>query len=287
MPKHTGTGIIAILALLGSAAAQRSTSIPIKFMSEGSTLHGRFFPSGGVAPATLVLVPDWAGSPDDVLGLGALLSGRGINVLTFNPRGMYGSEGVATFANTLSDIGAAMRWVERPDVQQRFKVNLAKLALGGHSFGGGMAMAYAAKDPRVRRVVSIAGNDHGEFVREFQRNAAFAEASRQLLLSTLAPKGQVRFDMDAYFQELLEHQDVYGLRENAAKLADRSILLIGGWADDRVAVRQFLLPLYWALKRAGAPAITFLAYQDGHTFSAVREQLASDIRGWLLRDGRR
>lgn len=30
-------------------------------------------------------------------------------------------------------------------------------------------MAYAVQDPSVRRVTSIAGNDHGEFIRELQR----------------------------------------------------------------------------------------------------------------------
>lgn len=287
MPTYTVTATLAILALLASGAQPPGTSIPIEFMSGESVVHGRFFQATGAAPNTLLLVPGWPGNPNDVLGLGALLAAKGVNVLMFNPRGMHASEGVNSFANTLADIGAALRWLDRPDVQQRFKVDGARLALGGHSYGGGMAMAYAAKDPRVRRVISIAGNDHGEFIREFQRNPVFAAAMRKTLLSTRAPEGPARFELDAGMRELSEHQDTYGLREVAPNLADRSILLIGGWEDVQVTVDQILLPLYRALKRAGAADVTFHVYHDSHNFAAVREQLASDIQGWLLRDSRR
>jgi len=276
-----------LLAVLGSAIpteGQEVQPVPLEFLSDGAHVRGRFFVAAGAVPAhTLVLVPGWPGNPNDVLGLGALLSGQGVNVMMFNPPGLHQSEGTASSGGTLRSIGAALRWLQQPGVQKRFGVDAAKVALGGHSYGGGMAMAYAAGNPQVRRVVSIAGNDHGEFIRELQRNAVLAEDIRSMLLRTRAPEGPARFDLEADLEELAEHQDVYGLRENAAKLADRSILLIGGWEDDQVSVDQFLLPLYRALKRASASDVTFLVYHDDHNFGRVRGRLASDIRDWLLR----
>jgi pimeloyl-ACP methyl ester carboxylesterase len=257
--------------------------VRIEFMSEGACVSGRFFPAAGAPAATVLLVPGWPGNADDVLGLGEALSGRGINVCMFNPRGLHQSEGTASFPNTLQDIGAAWYWLGQADVQRRLGVDPIRLALGGYSYGGGMAMAYAARDSGVRRLISIAGNDHGEFIRACKRNATFAEAVRAYLLSTRAPQGPARFDPEAVLQELAEHQEVYGLRENAANLADRTVLLIGGWEDVEVSVEQILLPLYRALKRAGAADLTFLVYHDDHSYSTVRERLASDIRSWLLR----
>jgi pimeloyl-ACP methyl ester carboxylesterase len=262
---------------------QKVRPVPVEFLSEGARVHGWFFVAEGAPACTLVLVPGWPGNPRDVLGLGAALSGQGINVVMFNPPGMYQSEGTASFRTTLESIGAALRWLQQPDVQERFRVDTAAIAVGGHSYGGGMAMVYAAGDPRVRRVISIAGNDFGEFIREFQQNPAFASQTRAMLLSTRAPEGPIRFDMEADVKELAEHQDLYGLRENAARLADRSILLIGGWEDAQVTVDQYLLPLYRTLKRANASDVTFLVYHDDHGFSNVRGRLASDIRDWLLR----
>ena len=202
----------------------------------------------------------------------------------FNPRGLHQSEGISSNANCLQDIGAALQWLRQADVQRRFEVDTTRVVLGGHSYGGGMAMVYAARDTSVRRVISIAGNDFGEFARELQRSAAFAEGIRRVLLSTLEPEGPARFDMEAGLKEFVDRQDVYGLRENAANLADRSILLIGGWEDEQITIEQFILPLYRALRGAGAAKVTFLVYHTDHDFSNVRQRLASDIAGWLLLD---
>lgn len=187
--------------------------------------------------------PGWPGDPNDVLGLGARLAEQGINVCTFNPRGLQQSEGIHSHANTLQDIGSALQWLRQADVQRRFGVDATRLVLGGHCYGGGMVMAYAARDPSVRQVISIAGNDHEEFARELNRNAVFAEGIHRWMLSTRRPEGPAQFDFDAGLKELIDRQDVYGLRENAANLADRSILLLGGWEDEQVTIDQFLLPL--------------------------------------------
>jgi pimeloyl-ACP methyl ester carboxylesterase len=260
--------------------------VSVEFTSEGACVRGRFFAAVGTTPTTtLLLVPGWPGEPNDVLGLGALLAEQGINVCMFNPRGLHQSEGISSHANTLQDIGAAWQWLRQPDVQKRFEVDTTRLVLGGHSYGGGMAMAYAARDLSVRRVISIAGNDHGEFARELQRNAVFAEGIHRWLLSTRSPEGPARFDVEASTRELVDHQDVYGLRENAGNLSDRSILLLGGWEDEQVTIDQYQLPLYRALRGAGAADVTFLVYHTDHEFSNVRQRLGSDIAGWLLRDG--
>jgi pimeloyl-ACP methyl ester carboxylesterase len=177
-----------------------------------------------------------------------------------------------------------LQWLRQADVQKQFGVDTTRLVLGGHSYGGGIAMVYAARDPSVCRVISIAGADFGEIARETQRNAAFAEEFRRVNLSTCRPEGPAQFDFDAGLKEWVDHQDVYGLRENAANLADRSILLLGGWEDEQVTIDQFLLPLYRALKGADAAKVTFLVYHTDHEFSNVRPRLASDIADWLLRD---
>jgi len=205
-----------------------------------------------------------------------------VNVCVFNPRGLHQSEGVNSFANTLQDIGAAWRWLRQPDTQRRLGVDPTRLCLGGHSYGGGMSMAYAAQDPSVRCLVSIAGTDHGELVREMVRDPADAESIRALLASSRHPDGPARLDLEASLEELVHHQDIYGLRENAAKLADRSILLIGGWENEQVTIDRSLLPLYRALNGAGAANVTFVTYHADHGFDTVGQRAAADIARWLL-----
>src|SRR3989338_1853883 len=173
--------VLSVIAIPASAAGQLVQPVAVQFLSGESQVRGRFFPAATKAPiATLLLVPGWPGNPQDVLGLGGFLAARDVNVLMFNPRGLHNSEGTATFANTLDDIAAALRWLRNPETRERFRVDTARLALGGYSFGGGLAMAYAARDAGVRRVISIAGNDHAEVIRAVQRDPETARAIRHI-----------------------------------------------------------------------------------------------------------
>lgn len=210
--------------------------VSIEFISKGACVRGRFFPANdAVEPTTLLFVPGWG--VDDDLGLGPLLAEKGINFFTFNPRGVHTSEGIHTHPGTLQDIAAALEWLRQAQVQVRFKVDTARLVIGGYSYGGGMAMAYTASDTSVRRVISVAGNDHGEFARELQRNPTFALGVRRWLLSTREPEGWARFDLENSLLELIDHPDIYGLREIAKNLADRSLLIFGGWEDEGPTIR--------------------------------------------------
>ena len=280
---RVGVSILLAVSLSHFSACETPDEVgSVAIESGGSELRGRFF-SGqgpGLRP-TVLLIPGWPGGPTDVLGLGTRLSREGMNVLMVNPRGMHESGGEATFHGTLEDIGVAFRWLRSSEAAARFQIDTLSLSLGGYSFGGGMSMAYAASDPTVRRIISIAGTDHGEIIREIERNEAYGSALREMLLTTQAPQGPVRFDLEACLRELSEGQEVFGLRENASRLADRSILLIGGWEDVNTTVDQFMLPFYRALRGSGAEDVTFTVYHDDHGFGRVRDQLAAGIAEWI------
>jgi pimeloyl-ACP methyl ester carboxylesterase len=280
---------VLLLAMIGvflsfSADGRPMNPDNVVIDSDGLQLHGSFFQAHGHGPhTTLLLIHGWPGSPKDVVGMGERLVEHGINVLVVSPRGMHESEGTNTFAGTLRDIGAALRWLRTPEAAERYQIDTANIILGGHSFGGGMAMAYAAADSSVRQLISIAGTDHGELAREYERNDSYASVLREMIKSTQAPAGPIRFDLEFGFKELIEGKEVFGLRENASQLADRSVLLIGGWEDVSTTVDQFMLPLYRSLKNAGAEDVTFLVYHDDHGFGQVRDRLAADIIAWLER----
>lgn len=271
------TRLPALLALLiGAVATEAAEPVPVSLESGGVQVRGRFFAAPGAGPhRALLLIPGWPGNPEDVLGLGRRLSDRGVSVLMVNPRGMHESEGTATFAHALEDVGNAYDWLTAAE-----GVDPARVAVGGHSFGGGVAMAWAAREPRARRIVSIAGTDHGEIVRHYQIDALFAASLHRMLESTTAPEGPVRGSVEATLDELRKGVAVYGLRENASRLADRRILLFGGWEDRATTVDQYMLPLYRALRGAGAEYVTFRVYHDDHAFGTVRDPIADDIAAW-------
>ena len=104
-----------------------------------------------------------------------------------------------------------------------------------------------------------------------------------LLAQSAAPTGPIRFSVQYTLRELVEGQQTYGLLENAAKLSDRSILLVGGWQDQSVTIEDSLLPLCRALRRSGGDDVRFVTYHADHSFASVRDELHEEIRRWILR----
>lgn len=271
----------ALLVISAQATAQEASPRAVQILSEGMRMDGRFFSAGDGRHPAVLLLHGWPGNPHDVLGLGQALSRHGFHVLAFHPRGMHSSQGRASFFNALEDLGAAYEWLHRPTAVQEYGVDTAHIVVGGHSWGGGMALAFAARQPSVRQVFSIAGTDHGYFIRRFLSDPEYESALREVLLSTAAPDGPIRFDLEEGLQSLEENQDVFGLREIAGKLSDRKILLVGGWEDNNVMVDDQLLPFFRALRQAGSETVTFLVYHDGHAFVNVRSDLVRDLVSWM------
>jgi pimeloyl-ACP methyl ester carboxylesterase len=268
--------IAVVLLIVQTAAAQSTVTIE----SGGSQIVLTIWEAGENPPVIVLLVPGWGGGPADVLGIGKALSSEGIPVVVLTPRGWHKSEGTASFAHALEDIKAALHWIRN---SKRTDIESASVILGGHSWGGGMSLAYAALDTTIRRVFSVAGTDHGILIRKYLSDEKYAGWIDRLLASSAAPDGPIRFDVKESLNELAEGQEIYGLIENADKLADRSILIFGGWEDTNTTIDEYLLPDYRALKAAGAEDVTFKTYHDNHSFRLVRKELYSDLISWIRR----
>lgn len=276
-PKIPAVLVFAILLLHGLSYAQSR----LKIRSDGSDIILTIWEGKPNSPATLLLIPGWGGGPTEVLGLGKFLSQGGIPVVILTPRGWHESEGISTFANALKDIETAWNWIRKSDRSAELNLNSTKTILGGYSWGGGMSLAYAARDTSVSKVFSIAGTDHGQFIRQYSTDQDFAAMVDKILTSTAAPEGPIRTDIQFGLNEMRENQHIYGLIENTGKLYDRTVLLVGGWEDGNVTVDNTLLPLYRGLRKSGAEDVTFLTYHSDHSFRTVRDRLHKDLLSWI------
>ena len=257
----------------------------VQFPSDGWTIHGRLFlsPSQTDSQQTVLLLHGFPGNEQDVLGLGHTLSSRGLDVLTFNYRGTYQSEGIYGLHNTMADIHAAAAFLEQPEVLKEYRLSNKALILGGYSYGGGMSLIFAANHPAISRVFSIAGTDHGQFGRDYQTNQPFADMIDTIFESLRRPEGPVWFEGKSIIaNELLPNLDVFDLLEQAPLLVNKDILIIGGWDDPNVTMENHILPLYRRLQALGSTRISIKGYQDGHEFTHSRRQLATDLADWIL-----
>jgi pimeloyl-ACP methyl ester carboxylesterase len=251
----------------------------VEFLSKGHKIRAEFYHADGqTATHTALLLLGFPDSLDDVLGLGQRMSRQGINLLTFNYRGTHNSEGIFSFENSLEDIEAAYAYLHQERITREFQVVTNKLVLGGISYGGGMALTYAASHPEIRRVVSIAGTNNGEFAQEYLRNPTFAQWFDTWFEEQKFPAGRVRSEGREGFK-WLQNPDPYDLKLGATALAD--ILLIGGWDDQCTTIEHHVLPFYRALMEADARSVQIATVQDNHAFERSREELAAIVIRWV------
>lgn len=133
--------------------------IEVTIRSDGLDLAGHLrVPLGASAPApALVFTGPFTGVKEQVTGGYAdALAGAGFVTLAFDHRGFGGSQGTPRChedpAGKLADLRDALSWLAaRPEVDPD------RLGCVGICLGGGYALRFAAFDPRVRALVTVAG----------------------------------------------------------------------------------------------------------------------------------
>jgi pimeloyl-ACP methyl ester carboxylesterase len=278
--------LLFFLTIQVTAQSQEVIPADIDIDRDGIVLKGKFYQAAGEgACPTVILLQGSPGNTTDVIGLGKRLPQYGINAMTFNYSGTHQSGGRLSFPNSLGDISAAFKFLDNPENIRRFKIDTASVILAGYSYGGGMAMTYAIKHKEIAAVISIAGNDWGEFYEEYLRKPEM-KSSIDAGIDKSVAAGILRFEPGSMPKEMGEaltkklDQDFFTTRK-APLLADRDILLICGWDDPMVTVEGYILPIYRALRNENARNVRIVGFQDDHTFSKSRDEVARAIADWI------
>jgi dienelactone hydrolase len=277
---------LALTILPGIAKSQSKLPIDVTIDSHGVHLKGYFYvvEEEGKFP-TLIMLQGYGANSNDVLGLGKRLALSRINVLTFTYSGIAPSKGLYSFGSSLEDIHAAYTFIHTPENVAMFKIDTASVLIGGVSYGGGLAMTYAIKHPEIKHVISISGNDWGEYFEEYANNPDL-KATVDANINRLIASGNVQFEPGGLPNEMLASgldkidPDLY-LKRNAKILASKDILLICGWNDNVVSIDRYILPLYRELQKEDAEHVKILAFQDNHGYSNSRDEVADVINDWI------
>jgi uncharacterized protein len=250
----------------------------VTFPSSEDLLQGYFFPSvKGLHPVTLIFLQGFPGSPGDEL-VCERLAEAGCNVLTFNYRGTFESEGTFSFCNAVDDIDAALRFVLSDNFPGR--TGPASIILGGWSFGSGLLPAGAARHPEIRRLVLLSGRDFTREAHRIEADVEYAKTVKINLEGVRKPRGPVTFREDI-LEDLVRNREIFDLEELAPRLANRDILLLGAREDEVSAATEYLLPFQELLRQNGASRARLEILPGDHEFSESQDQLVRLILEWM------
>ncbi len=231
----------------------------IIFHSHGCKLLGTLYrPHGEGKKPTALLLHGIPGNEKNV-DLAYALRDAGWNAVTFHYRGCWGSEGNYSLTGIIDDTIAAIDYLSGRD-----DVDMTRFAVVGMSLGGWGVVAAAARDDRIRAVISINPLvDPNDYVIGDDYAESFAA-----MLNGITPR-----DLRSQWMGLTPLQDI------ASKLADRPTMLITGEADELFSIEHQKV-LVDAL-----PSIEWRRVPNGtHTFGDHRVELVRGIVDWLTKN---
>jgi len=283
----------------------------VSFYSAGLELRGVLYrpapPRSGPAPAVVLCHGFTAVKELYLPPFARSLAAAGFAALAFDCRGFGESQGPPGRLipdEQVEDVRQALTFLEsRPDVDGR------RMALFGTSFGGGIAVAAAARDPRARAVVSSVGVSDGErWLRgmrpywewvEFRRRVEQDRRARVLRgtsewveRDTIAPPDPAAAAAHRAAGRLVPGRRVRLPLESADaimefkpeslvdRLSPRPLLVVVAGEDRRVPPEEG----YRLFERAGEPKRLVELPGAGHHDvyeSPVRDRLLDVVREWL------
>ena len=251
-------------------------SAQVLIPSHGLGMNGLFYlASGGGLHPTIVLLHGLPGNEQN-LDLAQAIRRAGWNVLTLHYRGSWGSPGLFSIAHVLEDADAAVAFVRRPDIAEKFAIDARRIVLGGHSMGGFASASHARTDERLLGVVLLDAWNIGTTADELSKVSGSARAA--LVAKEFDDLGNSLQGATAnsIAEELVTHRTAWNLVSWASDLTRRPLLVIGASKAGGEENRQ----LAEAVARAGGK-VTAVTLPSDHSFQDHRIALAAEVVKWL------
>ncbi|MBX3066003.1 MAG: prolyl oligopeptidase family serine peptidase [Anaerolineae bacterium] len=227
-------------------------------------LIGTLYGSDGDRPRpTALLLHGIPGSEKNV-DIAYRLRDLGWHALILCFRGAWGSGGDYDMRRQPDEVAEALNYLLAK--RDTWQVDAGQIAVIGNSLGSRAAIVSAARDPRIRAVVSVSG------IADFD----------ELILSDQFFSAVVPFLRGSTAQKLRQQWLGMGGAENPYGLMGKltqPTLLMHGTADE-------VVPLYHAeaLQYASGNKAELLKINDAnHTYARHRSELVAAVTGWLER----
>jgi hypothetical protein len=254
----------------------------LTFLAGGNRLSGLLYLANGLGPHPTVLLLHGLPGNEKNLDLAQTVRRAGFNVMFFHYRGAWGSEGDYRLVQLADDVAAALDFLRKNAV--RYRVQVDKLSLLGHSMGGFAALAAGSRDPGLACVGAMAPANLGlmaEGVRAGEPSAlALLAYADSLFMLRNFDAAQMRKDLLSVPAMQLD------TRLFAPGLRGKSVFMITG-AEDRVLPPASMFePTVKAYRRDPAIRLRQHTIPGDHSFSYSRVRLSGHLLEWLLQDCR-
>ena len=238
--------------------------VELEIPSSGSNIYGFAYTANGKnLHPTVILLHGLPGNERN-LDLAQNLRRGGYNVIYFNYRGSWGSEGKYSFSNGIEDTEAVINFITDSANRTRLKVDTARIALIGHSMGAGIALINGINNKRIRAVAGIS-----VFNPYTVLQGKDAPGNLMGLKEYITTLGMLETDAETYLKDLHSRVKDYNI-ENMVANTEKPVLVIDEHKNNEY------LSSYKRKKN-----LTYKIWDTDHAFTNKRIALSTELKSWL------
>jgi pimeloyl-ACP methyl ester carboxylesterase len=217
---------------------------------------------------TLLLLHGYPGNERN-LDIAQVVRTHGWNVIYFDYRGSWGSQGKFSFKNSVEDVVNVVAFCNK--YQDLLKIDTSNIVLFGHSLGGWVVLKALQELPTIKKGFALSawniGNDY--------KNVS---SEKEMLRLANDPKtGGKYFVLNTSLKDLytpvLKDQTYFNLLNDAKSLADKQIIMI----DEHEKNSQ----LAAEMKESNKSYFDYSVWQTDHVFTNKRASLINKVLEFL------
>ncbi len=246
-------------------------SIELFIPSANSLLNGFMYKANGAEKhPTLLLLHGYPGNEKN-LDLAQVVRTHGWNVIYFDYRGSWGSQGKFSFQNCVADIINVVYFCNK--YQDSLQIDTSKIVLFGHSMAGWASLKAIQQLPAVKKAFILSAwdiyNQYGRQLKGAELNAY------NMSTDTLGKYFVLNGSLKDRFQPVLERDEYFNLEINIEPLKGKQIIMLDEHDRNKKIAEaiQNLNPVYFK----------YYVWQTDHVFTNKRASLMNMVLSFLDR----
>lgn len=256
----------------------------VEISSDGINLNAYLYQAKGdeLKPTIIWCHGNPGGKEEGKSEFALRLNEKGLNVLRFNYRGLWGTEGVYTPGNCQKDLKNILDFIFESNYGSNLKIDTSRIIVAGYSHGSNVTIVSALHDKRIKEFICLGLADFSYLSKEFfnpnnEGMREFFQISKEYIWdSGMAP------NYEEYVLDMMFNNYKYNFVAQAEKLKDKRMYFIVGMNDITVPIETHFFPLYRELKKMNHENFKYKITESDHGFRELFDGTLSDmIAEWI------
>ena len=246
-----------------------ASSTELFIPSGNSQIAGLIYNANGLQKhPTLLLLHGYPGNERN-LDLAQVVRSRGWNVIYFDYRGSWGSQGKFSFKNCIEDVVNVVSFCNK--YQDSLKIDTSNIVLFGHSMGGWVCLKALQELPTIKKGFALSTWD---IAKDFKN----VSNEKEMLIIANDPNIAGKYfvlntSLKDLYTPVLQDKTYFNLLNDAKSLGDKQIIMI----DEHEKNSQ----LAEKIKESNKLYFDYSVWQTDHSFTNKRASLINKVLAFI------